>query len=153
MASSTKPDRRGLVITIIAAAPKNIIRLRSAIDTEAPTADLIWVVSAVSRDTSSPLRAESKKAGESDSRWPKTSRLQIGNDALADRHHQVVARGTGQREHGDDRDHHREVAVDQRDAFRRQAEIDHAPHRDRHQQRGRAQQCVSATKASAARPR
>ncbi|MGY4353668.1 hypothetical protein ACVW0J_000161 [Bradyrhizobium sp. i1.7.7] len=74
MASSTKPERRGLVITIIAAAPKNIMRLRSAIETEAPTADLIWVVSAVSRDTSSPLRAESKKAGESESRCAKTSR-------------------------------------------------------------------------------
>lgn len=74
MASSTKPDSRGLVITIIAAAPKNIIKLRSAIETEAPTEDLIWVVSAVRRDTSSPLRAESKKAGDSDSRWAKTSR-------------------------------------------------------------------------------
>jgi hypothetical protein len=43
----------------------NSIMLRSAIDTDAPTADLIWVVSAGSRDTSSPLRAESKKAGDS----------------------------------------------------------------------------------------
>ncbi|MHC2268497.1 hypothetical protein ACVILJ_003880 [Bradyrhizobium diazoefficiens] len=68
MASNTKPDSFGLVMTIIATAPKNIIRLRSAIDTEAPTADLSWVVSAVSREINSPLRAESKKAGDSDSK-------------------------------------------------------------------------------------
>ena len=60
--------------TIIAVAPMNSIRLRSAIDTEAPTADLIWVVSAVSREISSPERAESKKAGDSDIRCANTSR-------------------------------------------------------------------------------
>ncbi len=60
--------------TIMAAAPKNMSKLRSAIDTEAPTADLIWVVSAVSREISSPERAESKKAGDSDIRCANTSR-------------------------------------------------------------------------------
>ena len=75
IASSTKPDSFGLVITIMAVAPMNSIMLRSAIETEAPTADLIWVVSAVSRDTSSPLRAESKKAGDSEIRCANTSRL------------------------------------------------------------------------------
>jgi len=60
--------KRGLVITIITVAPMNSMRLRSAIDTEAPTADLIWVVSAVSREISSPLRAESKNAGDSEIR-------------------------------------------------------------------------------------
>ena len=74
MASSTKPDSRGLVITIIAVAPMNSIKLRSAIDTDAPTADLIWVVSAVNREISSPLRAESKNAGDSEIKWPNTSR-------------------------------------------------------------------------------
>ena len=64
IAASTKPDSRGLVTTIMAAAPTNSTRLRSAIDTEAPTADLIWVVSAVSRDISSPVLAVSKKAGD-----------------------------------------------------------------------------------------
>ena len=34
----------------------------------------IWVVSAVSRDTSSPLLAESKNSGESNVRWENTSR-------------------------------------------------------------------------------
>ena len=49
--------------------------VRRAIDTEAPAADLIWVVSAVSREISSPLRAESKKDGDSEIRCEKTSRL------------------------------------------------------------------------------
>ena len=52
------------MITIIATAPKNSNRLRSRIEIEAPKADLIWVVSAVSRETISPLRS-SKKAGDS----------------------------------------------------------------------------------------
>ena len=40
--------------------------LRKATETEEPTAALIWVVSAVSRDTSSPLLASSKKEAESE---------------------------------------------------------------------------------------
>ena len=75
IASSTKPESRGLVITIIAVAPMNSIRLRSAIETEAPTADLSWVVSAVNREISSPLRAESKNAGDNEIRCANTSRL------------------------------------------------------------------------------
>ena len=75
IANSTKPESRGLVITIIAVAPMNSITLRSAIETEAPTADLIWVVSAVSLETSSPLRAESKNDGDSEIRCANTSRL------------------------------------------------------------------------------
>ena len=39
-----------------------------------PTADLIWVVSAVRRDTSSPLWAVSKNDGDRDVRWLNTSR-------------------------------------------------------------------------------
>ncbi len=60
MAPSTKAESRGLVTTIIAVAPTNRTRLRKAIESEAPTADLIWVVSAVSREISSPLLAWSK---------------------------------------------------------------------------------------------
>ena len=65
MAASTKPESRGLVTTIMAAEPKNSTMLRSAIDIEAPTAALICVVSAVSRDTSSPDLAVSKKSADS----------------------------------------------------------------------------------------
>ncbi len=70
---STNPESRGLVTTIMVAEPKKSTRLRSAIDTEAPTADLICVVSAVSRETSSPDRAVSKKEAESSVMWPKTA--------------------------------------------------------------------------------
>ena len=49
----------------MAAEPTNSRRLRSATDTEVPTALLICVVSAVSRDVSSPVRAVSKNAGDS----------------------------------------------------------------------------------------
>src|SRR4029077_7673592 len=74
MASSTRPESLGLVITIIAVAPTNSIKLRNAIETEAPEAHLIWVVAAVRREISSPLREESKKAGDSDIRCENTSR-------------------------------------------------------------------------------
>ena len=45
---------RGLVTTIIATAPTNSTRLRSATEALAPKADLICVVSAVRRETISP---------------------------------------------------------------------------------------------------
>ena len=64
IASSTEAESRALVTTIIATEPKNSTRLRSAIETDAPTAALIWVVSAVSRDTSSPDFAVSKNAAD-----------------------------------------------------------------------------------------
>ena len=60
MAASTKAESRGLVTTIIAAAPMKRTELRRAMETEAPTAALIWVVSAASREISSPLLAASK---------------------------------------------------------------------------------------------
>ena len=61
---------------------------------------------------------------------------QIGDDALAERGDEEVARRAGEREQRRDADHDQKVAVDQRDAARGEAEIDHAPHRDRHDQRG-----------------
>ena len=73
MAASTKPDSFGLVTTIMVAEPTNSTRLRSATDTEAPTADLIWVVSAVSREISSPVLAVSKNGADSAVRWPNTA--------------------------------------------------------------------------------
>ena len=47
--------------------------LRSATEAVAPTADLICVVSAASRDTISPDCAVSKKAGDSCVTWANTS--------------------------------------------------------------------------------
>ena len=57
IASSTRPASRGLVTTMSTIEPMTSTMLRSAIEADAPTADLICVVSAVSRDTSSPVRA------------------------------------------------------------------------------------------------
>ncbi len=52
--SSARSERRGLVTTIMATAPRPMIVLRNAIDAVAPSADLIWVASAVSLETISP---------------------------------------------------------------------------------------------------
>jgi hypothetical protein len=73
MAASTKPESFGLVITIMVAEPRNSTTLRSATEIDEPTADLIWVVSAVSREVSSPVRAVSKNGAESPMRWLNTA--------------------------------------------------------------------------------
>ena len=73
IAPSTKPESLGLVITIIVADPANSTRLRSATDTDDPTADLICVVSAVSRDVSSPVFAVSKNVADRVVRCAKTA--------------------------------------------------------------------------------
>jgi hypothetical protein len=65
IARITSPDSFGLVHTISPTAPRNSTALRNAIDTLTPKADFTCVVSAVSRDTISPDRAASKKAGSS----------------------------------------------------------------------------------------
>ena len=75
IARITSPDSLGLVITIMASAPRNSMTLRSASDTLTPKADFTCVVSAVSRDTSSPDFAASKKAGSSTVNRPKTAAL------------------------------------------------------------------------------
>ena len=54
MAISTMLDSFGLVTIIMMTAPKQRMRLRSATEAVAPTADLICVVSAVNRETISP---------------------------------------------------------------------------------------------------
>ena len=65
IAAITRPESLGLVTTISTTAPSPMMMLRNAIEAVAPTADLICVVSAVSRDTISPDCAVSKKAGDS----------------------------------------------------------------------------------------
>ena len=57
IAAMTISDRPGLVMTIMTTAPMNRMALRRASDAVAPTTDLIWVVSAVSRETISPVSA------------------------------------------------------------------------------------------------
>ena len=116
--------------------PTNSTMLRSATETDEPTALLICVVSAVSREMISPVLAAVEERGRQRGQVREHGRAQIGDDALADDGDEVVARRARQREHGRDRDHHGEILVDQPDALGREAEIDHAAHRERHRQRG-----------------
>ena len=115
----------------MALAPTNNTRLRSATETELPTAALICVVSAVSREITSPVLASSKKAARQRGHVRENVAAQIGDDALAERGDEVVAKRACQREHAADADHDQEVAVDQRETARSEAEIDHAAHSDR----------------------
>ena len=74
MAAMTSLESFGLVTTIMATAPRPRMMLRSATEAVAPTADLICVVSAVSRETISPDCAVSKKAGDSSRHMGETRR-------------------------------------------------------------------------------
>ena len=73
MASSTRAESFGLVMIISTVAPMNRNRLRRAIEMLTPKAALTWVVSAVSRETISPLLVWSKKAGSRDVRCRNTA--------------------------------------------------------------------------------
>src|SRR3712207_8734513 len=68
IARSTSAESFGLVMIMSVAAPRNRKTLRSAIEMLTPKAALTWVVSAVRRETISPLRVWSKKAGSSEVR-------------------------------------------------------------------------------------
>ena len=84
------------------AAPTNSTRLRNAIETDAPTADLIWVVSAVSRDIISPVCALSKNDADSAREMREHVVAQIRDDALAERGDKIEPQRTREREHGRD---------------------------------------------------
>ena len=73
IARMTKRDSRGLVTAIMIDEPMNSTRLRNATDTDEPTALLICVVSAVSREVISPVLAVSKKPGASSVRCANTA--------------------------------------------------------------------------------
>ena len=118
------------------AAPMKSTRLRSAIDTLAPTADLICVVSAVSRETMSPERAVSKKAGESVQEMREEVGAKIGDDPLAERDDQVVAAGAGEREDAGEHDQRHKAAVDEGGVAAGEADVDHRADRKRHGKRG-----------------
>ena len=139
IAASTKHESLGLVTTIIVPAPMNSTRLRKAIETDAPTADLIWVVSAVSRDIISPVCERSKKAGDKAREMAEHLGAQIRDNPFAERGDEIEPKRARHREHEHDRDHHREIFVDQ-PAFAGKAEIDHAAHRDRHGKRCKCRQ-------------
>ena len=66
---------------------------------------------------------------------PKHIIAQIRNDPFAKRDDEVVAQRARTREHGNHRDHHREVAVNESYALGAETEIDHAPYSKRHRER------------------
>ena len=73
MAMSTKAESFGLVKIIRPTAPTNRNRLRRASAAVVLKAAFICVVSAVSRDINSPMRAVSKKAASRRQRCAKTA--------------------------------------------------------------------------------
>jgi hypothetical protein len=73
IAASTNAESLGLVTAIIATAPTNRKRLRSASEAEEPNVALSWVVSAERREAISPVFSASKKPGSSRVRWAKRS--------------------------------------------------------------------------------
>ena len=150
IAASTKADNRGLVTTIMMLAPTNNTRLRSATETEEPTLALICVVSAVSREIDLAGLGLVEKHGRQRGEMRKDVAAQIGDDALAERGDEEVARGAGEGEHGRDPDHDQKIAVDQREPARGEAEIDHPPYRDRHDQRRQRGQHQGAERGKSA---
>ncbi len=63
-------------------------------------------------------------------------RAKVRDHPLAERHDEVVARPGREREHGDDAEHGEEIDADEAGVGIGEAEIDHAPHRERYDQRG-----------------
>ena len=60
---------------------------------------------------------------------------QVGDDPLADRHDQVIARPRSEREHRDDAEHRGKVGVDEPRVGAGEAIIDHPSHREGHGER------------------
>ncbi len=77
-------------------------KLRSATEAEAPKAAFNCVVSAVRRDSNSPIRALSKKLASRTGEMFEDGAAQIGDDALAQRIDEVITAARSQREHADD---------------------------------------------------
>ena len=59
---------------------------------------------------------------------------EVGDDPLAEGGDEIKPRSRGEREHSGDGDQAEKIGIDQAGAFRRKAEIDHPPDRQRHRQ-------------------
>ena len=70
------------------------------------------MVSAVRRDSTSPVRVTSKNAGVRPSTLVEHRLADIGDDALADPGHEIEARGAGNAHHRGDRDEGEEILAD-----------------------------------------
>ena len=135
IAASTKADSLGLVTTIIAIAPTNKNRLRSANEAEAPKVALSCVVSAERREAMSPVFSPSKKLGIEPGQVGEEIGAKVGDHPLAERHDQVVSRAGREREHRDDADHGQKISADEAGVRIGKSVVDHPPDRDRHDER------------------
>ena len=77
------------------------------------------------------------EGGAERGQMPEHLRAQVGDHALAQPVDRVHARGAGQRQHQADADQRDEVEVDEAAVVPGKADVDHAPHGDRHRQHGR----------------
>ena len=98
--------------TIIAVAPTNRNALRSAIEAEEPKVALSCVVSAERREAISPVFSASKKPGRAASDGQKVE-AQVRDDALAQRHDEIISPAGNQRQHGDDPDQPQKVVANE----------------------------------------
>ncbi len=87
-------------------------------------------MSAVSRDSTSPVRVVSKKLGLSESTWLKTLGAHVGGDALADPGDEVEAGGGGNAHDAGDRDEGEEIFPDAVRILDRETVIDDTAHGD-----------------------
>mgnify|MGYP003694196947 CR=1 FL=1 len=93
--------------------PTNRTTLRNATEIEAPTAALICVVSAVSREISLAGLGRIEVGGRERDQMAEHALAQVGHDPLAQRGDEIKARRARQSEHGHDADQDGEIAVDQ----------------------------------------
>ncbi len=66
----------------------------------------------------------------------KNRRAQVSDHALAERHHEIIAQGTGHRENAYDAQQNAKILADETGVFRREAQVDNAAHGHRDQQCG-----------------
>ena len=85
-----------LVKNIRIRPPVSVTRLRSASEAEEPTTVWIKVVSAVSRDSTSPVRVTSKKAGRQAQHIVEHRLADVGHHPLAQPGDEIKARRRGQ---------------------------------------------------------
>ena len=62
-------------------------------------------------------------------------RAKVRDHPFAEGHHEVVSRAGRQREHRNDTDHGQKISSDEAGVGIGETKVDHAPHRDRHDER------------------
>ena len=102
-----------LVANSSTSAPAIISALRRSIEKPKPITCRSCSLSLVRREAISPVRAESKNAGDSVRTCANTRLAQVGDHALADAHHEVEARPGRARQHDGDRHHGGERGIEQ----------------------------------------